>query len=275
MPEITDDITDLLEVERVPLDDAASCAALLRFNRPEQLNAMGWDTVKALEKAVLEAAADANVRVVLITGKGRAFSAGGDIKKYMALQTDPVAFPKFVDQFSRTLDTIRRMPKPVLALVNGVCVAGGLELVLACDFAWAAKSARIGDGHLNFAQIGGAGAMTRLPRLIGPARARELVFSGGLLSAEKALEWGLVNSVLPDEELIPAGIAFAREVAAKSPTAVAFTKEVIGAGLATDLESALRLERERALLYCLTLPDSMEGINAFVEKRKPLYPRLS
>jgi len=271
----TPENTDLVEFERIALDDTASCAALLRFNRPEQLNAMDWDTVKALEQAVNEAAADADVRVVLITGKGRAFSAGGDLKKYLALQTDPVAFPQFVDQFTRTVDTIRRMPKPVIALINGVCVAGGLELVLGCDFAWAAQSARIGDAHLNFAQIGGSGAMARLPRLVGANRARELVFSGRLLSSEKALEWGLVNSVLPDEELVPAGIAFAREVAAKSPTAVAFAKEVIGSGLATDLESALRLERERALLYCLTLPDSMEGINAFVDKRKPRYRGLA
>ncbi len=262
----------LVEYERVSLDDDGNFAAAVTFNRPDALNAINWDTLRALEEAILRAAGDPAVRTVLITGRGRAFSAGGDIKGYVELQADPVAFPRFVDDFIRTLDAIRRMDRPVVALVNGICAAGGLELLLACDFAWAAESARIGDMHLNYAQIGGAGVMARLPRLIGPSRARELVFSGRLLSSAEALAWGLVNRVLPDAELLSEGIEFARSVAAKSPNAVASAKHVINTGIGTDLEGALRLERERALLHCLTLPDSMEGINAFVGKRRPRWP---
>jgi enoyl-CoA hydratase/carnithine racemase len=262
----------LVEYERVSLDDDGNFAAVLTFNRPDALNAINWDTLRALEAAVLRAAGDTAVRAVLITGRGRAFSAGGDIKGYVQLQADPVAFPRFVDDFIRTLDAIRWMDRPVVALVNGICAAGGLELLLACDFAWAAESARIGDMHLNYAQIGGAGVMARLPRLIGSSRARELVFSGRLLRSDEALAWGLVNRVLPDAELLSEGIEFARSVAAKSPNAVASVKHVINTGIGTDLEGALRVERERALLHCLTLPDSMEGINAFVEKRRPRWP---
>ena len=264
----------LVEYERVSLDEDGSFAAVVTFNRPETLNAINWDTLRALAKAVVEAAGDTAVRAVLITGKGRAFSAGGDIKGYVKLQADPVAFPRFVDDFIRTLDTIRYMEKPVVALVNGITAAGGLELLLACDFAWMAESARIGDMHLNYAQIGGAGVMARLPRLIGPNRARELVFSGRLLKSDECLAWGLVNRVIPDDQLLAEGIEFARSVAAKSPNSVRNVKHVINRGLETDLEAALRQERERALIHCLTLPDSMEGINAFVEKRKPRWPAV-
>jgi enoyl-CoA hydratase/carnithine racemase len=264
----------LVEYERVSLDEDGNFAAVVTFNRPETLNAINWDTLRALAKAVVEAAGDTAVRAVLITGKGRAFSAGGDIKGYVKLQADPVAFPRFVDDFISTLDTIRYMEKPVVALINGITAAGGLELLLACDFAWMAESARIGDMHLNYAQIGGAGVMARLPRLIGPNRARELVFSGRLLKSDECLAWGLVNRVIPDDQLLAEGIEFARSVAAKSPNSVRNVKHVINRGLETDLEAALRQERERALIHCLTLPDSMEGINAFVEKRKPRWPAV-
>lgn len=274
-PEITQTETaPLVEYERVSLDEDGNFAAVVTFNRPETLNAINWDTLRALEKAVAEAAGDTAVRAVLITGKGRAFSAGGDIKGYVKLQADPVAFPRFVDDFIRTLDTIRYMEKPVVALINGITAAGGLELLLACDFAWMAGSARIGDMHLNYAQIGGAGVMARLPRLIGPNKARELVFSGRLLKSDECLAWGLVNRVIPDDQLLAEGIEFARGVAAKSPNSVRNVKHVINRGLETDLEAALRQERERALIHCLTLPDSMEGINAFVEKRKPRWPTV-
>jgi enoyl-CoA hydratase/carnithine racemase len=267
------DESPLVEFDRVELDEDGNFAAVVTFNRAETLNAMNWDTLRALEAQLRRAAEDPDVRAVLITGRGRAFSAGGDIKGYVKLQADPVAFPRFVDDFIRTLDLIRYMDKPVVALVNGITAAGGLELLLACDFAWMAESARIGDMHLNYAQIGGAGVMARLPRLIGPNRARELVFSGRLLSSEECLAWGLVNRVIPDDRLLTEGIEFARSVAAKSPNSVRNVKHVINRGLETDLEAALRQERERALIHCLTLPDSMEGINAFVEKRKPRWPR--
>jgi enoyl-CoA hydratase/carnithine racemase len=267
------DETPLVEFDRVELDEDGNFAAVVTFNRAETLNAMNWDTLRALEAQLRRAAEDPDVRAVLITGRGRAFSAGGDIKGYVKLQADPVAFPRFVDDFIRTLDLIRYMDKPVVALVNGITAAGGLELLLACDFAWMAESARIGDMHLNYAQIGGAGVMARLPRLIGPNRARELVFSGRLLSSDECLAWGLVNRVIPDDRLLAEGIEFGRSVAAKSPNSVRNVKHVINRGLETDLEAALRQERERALIHCLTLPDSMEGINAFVEKRKPRWPK--
>jgi enoyl-CoA hydratase/carnithine racemase len=261
----------VVRYQRLPVHDG-QCAALLSLNRPEQLNAIDWETLRALRAALDEAAGDRTVRAVLVTGRGRAFCVGGDIKGFVDIQADPVAFPRFVDAFIDIVTTIRTMDKPVIVLVNGICAAGGLELLLACDFAWSAQSARLGDLHLNYAQIGGAGAMTLLPRLIGPARARELVFSGRLLSSDEALEWGLVNRVLPDADLLGEAIGFVRGIASKSAAAVGTAKHLMNSGTTTDLDSALRHERATALLHCLTLPDSMEGVTAFVEKREPHWP---
>ena len=261
----------LVETEAREVDDRGRLVAIIRFNRPEQLNAISWETQRELARALGEAEVDPLVRCVLITGKGRAFSAGGDIRAYVELQRDPAAFTQFVDEYCRLTEGIRAMTKPVIALVNGICAAGGLELLLACDFAWAAKSARIGDLHINFAQIGGAGVLTRLPRLVGTGRALELFFSGRLLDSGEALSWGVVNRVIADNDLLDEAVQFARMVASKSPAAVHYMKKTVAAGLATDFQSALRLERDNALEYCLTLPDSMEGIHAFVEKRAPTY----
>lgn len=266
---------DYVLVERVAVNDHGQVAAIVRLNRPEQLNAISWTVQTALGGVLQELANDVDVCAVFITGEGRAFSAGGDIKAYAELQADGPAFTRFLDEYCELIANIGRMRKPVIALVNGVCAAGGTELLLGCDFAWAASSARIGDMHINFAQIGGAGALTRLPRLVGPSRALELMLSGKLITAEEARAWGLVNRVLPDDELLTAAIEFARALASKSPTAGSYIKKTIWATLATDTASALKLERDSALEYCLTNPDSMEGIHAFIEKRAPNFRNLT
>jgi enoyl-CoA hydratase/carnithine racemase len=226
-----------------------------------------------VERAITNVAADAEVRTVLVTGTGRAFSAGGDLKSYIELQRDPVAFPRFVAELHRIFGRFRQIPVPVVALVNGVTAAGGLELILNCDFAIVATSARVGDGHLNFGQMGGGGVLTLLPRMIGRARAAELVFSGRFLTAHEAVEWGLASRVVPDDELLPAGLAFAAEVAAKSPLAVANAKQVMNQLWADNasVDAGLRYELERDAYYCLTSHDAPEGLTAFAEKRPPRF----
>lgn len=252
---------------------AGDQAAVIRLNRPEHLNPIDSEMLNRLQDAIDVIEADQSVRAVLVTGNGRAFSAGGDLKKYIALQRDPVAFPDFVAHLHRTFGRLHALPVPVVALVNGVTAAGGLELILNCDFAIAAESARIGDGHLNFGQMGGGGVLTLLPRAIGRARAVELMLSGRFLSATEAVEWGLVSRAVPDDELLEAGLAFAREVATKSPLAVANAKAVIHRLWADNgsVEAGLRFELERDAFYCLTSHDAPEGLAAFAEKRPPRF----
>jgi enoyl-CoA hydratase/carnithine racemase len=247
--------------------------AVLTLDRPEELNPLDHDTIRALRAALDELDHDPRVRTIAVTGAGRAFSAGGDMKKYRTLQRDPVGFPAFLDDLHGLLTAMGAAATPVIALVNGIAVAGGIELLLGCDFAVAAASARIGDAHLPYGQMGGGGSLTLLPRAVGPARARELVFTGRLLPAAEAQEWGLVSRVVPDADLHLAGIEIARELATRSPLAVANAKRTLNAAYwdGTAITAGLRLERETASRYGLTSTDAHEGLAAFAEKRSPRF----
>lgn len=248
-------------------------AACITLNRPGQLNAMSWEMISSFEAAVNRVEQEKDVRVLFVTGRGRAFSAGGDLKQYIELQRDPVEFPRFIAALHHSFGRLRTLRVPAIALVNGVTAAGGLELLLSCDLALAASSARIGDGHLNYGQMGGGGVLTLLPRMVGIQRAAELVLTGRLLSAEMAAEWGLVSRVVPDSDLLREGIALAQEVATKSPLAVANAKYVMTSIWSEGLSvtSGLRLELERNSYYCLTSSDAPEGLRAFNEKRQAIF----
>lgn len=264
---------DPVLVEHVPVGDTGRTAAVVRLNRPDQLNPMDSEMVAALDGILDGIDADRDVCCVLVTGNGRAFSAGGDLKGYQTLQRDRAAFTRFVSELHRVFGRLMELRVPAVALVNGVAVAGGLELVLNCDFAVVAESARIGDGHLNFGQMGGGGVLTLLPRTIGRARAVELMLSGRLLSSSDAVEWGLASRVVPDAELLDAGLAFAAEVATKSPLAVANAKELLNGLWAENgtVAEGLAVELERDVDYCLTSHDAPEGLAAFAEKRTPRF----
>jgi enoyl-CoA hydratase len=265
--------SDPVLVRRAPVDGTDHVAVTLVLNRPDQLNAIDWPMLDALDAALDAISADRSVRGVLVTGAGRAFSAGGDLVGYQTLQRDRERFPRFVAELHRIFGRLGTLPVPAVALVNGVAAAGGLELLLNCDFAIAAASARIGDAHLNFGQMGGGGALTLLPRAVGRARAAELVFTGRFLDAGEAAEWGLVNRVVADEGLAAAGAELVAGFAAKSPLAMANAKDVMMT-LWDDngsVASGLRYERERNSYYCLTSDDAAEGLAAFAEKRPPEF----
>lgn len=252
-------------------DDAE--LAVLTLDRPAELNPLDHDAIRALRAELATLDADPRVRAIALTGAGRAFCAGGDMTKYRTLQRDPVGFPAFLGDLHALLGEIGAAGTPVIALVNGVAVAGGIELLLGCDFAIAAESARIGDAHLPYGQMGGGGSLTLLPRAVGPARARELVFTGRLLPASEAQEWGLVSRVVPDADLRAAGVEIARGLATRSPLAVAHAKRTMNAAYweGTAVTAGLRLERETSSRYCLTSDDAQEGLAAFAEKRSPSF----
>jgi enoyl-CoA hydratase len=265
--------TPLVLIERHTLGRKSAVAGLVRLNQPDQLNPIDGRVLAQLDAALTELVDDRRVRAILITGAGRAFSAGGDLKRYVTLQRDPVRFPQFVRELHRVFGRLRTLPVPVVALVNGVTAAGGLELVLNCDFAIVGTGARIGDGHLNFGQMGGGGVLTLLPRAIGRARATELMLSGRFLDADEAVEWGLASRVVAAEDLLEAGLDFVRQVAEKSPLAVANAKQVMHDVWSDNgsVASGLDYELARNAYYCLTSFDASEGLAAFSEKRRPRF----
>ena len=180
-------------------------------------------------------------------------------------------FEGFLDDFFKLLDAIKASSKIYVAAVNGVCVAGGLELLLACDLAVAAASARIGDGHLNFGQLPGAGGSQRLPRAIGLLRAKHLMMTGALLSATDAERLGLVNEVVADEKLDAAVDKLIVCLSEKSRGGIRGAKHLANLTLTKDLASGLRQEIEFVHRYATTEPDATEGLFAFREKRKPVF----
>jgi enoyl-CoA hydratase len=270
---------DYRAVESAGHDDGRppTCAALVTLARPADLNPIDHEMLVALDRVLddVEARrrAQGDVRAILVTGAGRAFSAGGDLKGYQTLQRDRGAFHRFVAELHRVFGRLRSGPLPAIALVNGVAVAGGLELILNCDLALAARSARIGDGHLNFGQMGGGGVLTLLWRTVGRARATELMLSGRLLDASEAAEWGLVSRVVDDDALLDEGLALVAGIAAKSSLAVANAKQVMHRIWADGgtVDDGLAVELEADVEYCLTSHDAPEGLAAFAEKRTPRF----
>ena len=184
-----------------------------------------------------------------------------------------MSFPPFLDDFFQMLNAIEASSRIYIAAINGVCVAGGLELLLACDLVIAAASARIGDGHLNFGQLPGAGGSQRLPRAIGLLRAKHLILTGNLLSAEEAERIGLVGQVVPDEALDQAVDALVAGLDEKSRVGLRGAKHLTNLTLTTDLATGLKREIEFVHHYATTEPDATEGLLAFKEKRKPVFSR--
>ena len=266
----------LVMLEQLPVSDRGEVAALVTLNRPASLNAVDSAMIAALDDALDRIESSPEVRAVLVTGAGRAFCAGGDLKGYIALQKDPVAFPAFVEALHDCFLRLQTLPVPVVALVNGDTAAGGLELVLNCDLAYASSTARIGDGHLNFGQMGGGGVLTLLPRRIGIARAAELLYSGRLLPAEDAAALGLVNRVVGPDDLLEIGLDFARQVATKSPLAVRNAKAVMN-GLWIEngsVEAGLRYEQRAQRLLLPHLPRRGRGAQGLLREATTRVPGL-
>jgi len=264
---------DLVTVDDFGLETPGTRLAVVTMNRPADLNPFDWRMATRLKEHFDRLDADPGVRVVALTGAGRAFSAGGDLKKYVSLQRDTARFAAFLDEVHQLFLGIGAYATPFISLINGTAVAAGLELVTFTDTVFMAESAVIGDGHLRFGMMGGGGALTWLPRVIGPLRAKELVLSGRMLSAAEAREWGLVNKVVEDGKLIEAALEYANGVARSSPLAIAQVKRVMHEALVDgySARAALRLEAVTTTHYCATSDDAQEGLSAFIEKRTPRF----
>ncbi len=234
-------------------------------------NAMNHEVVSALSKLLDEAERDKSIRVIIITGAGRKmFSAGGDVKSFPV--NVPVEQRDAPNRFSGIdlEDRFERFPKPIIAAINGACVGGGNELAMACAIRIAVESARFGQPEINLGHIPGWGGIQRLVRLIGKGRASELLLTGGLISSREALALGLVNKVVPDDELMPKAKSVAHRLERQPPLALAVTKTRIIEGLEQHLHDAVVEDMEECNRLFKT-KDSLEGVRAFIEKRQPNY----
>ena len=239
--------------------------AVLTINRPKQLNALNAQAVAELEEAVRLVAARADARALIITGAGeKAFVAGADIAQMVALT--PLQAQDFCQAGHRALAAIEALDVPTLAAVNGYALGGGCELALACDFIYASEKAKFGLPEVTLGIIPGFGGTQRLTRLLGRARAKELIFTGDTIDAAKAKEIGLALEVLAPERLLPHCKEVAARIAKRGQLAVGQAKRVIGYGADLSLDAACELERQ-AFAMLFGTADQREGMQAFVEKR--------
>jgi len=260
-----------VEYEFIAVERPEDGIAVVRLNRPDNLNAWNLKMREELRDVVRVMVEDDALRVLIFTGTGRAFSAGEDVRGMGDLSgVGPKGFRRRVRMIHNVFDEIEQMEVPVIAAINGVAAGGGLELALSCDFRFAADTARMGLPENNVGLIPGSGGISRLVKLVGPSKAKRLVMTGEIVPAETALAFGLVDEVVPADGLLDHALEFARILAAKAPLALGTAKLVINQCTNVDLETGRNFERIGQSVLKLT-EDHAEGARAFVEKRKPEF----
>lgn len=245
--------------------------AEIRLNRPEALNSLNFPLLEEFEQALDRVQEDRAVKVVVISGAGRAFCTGADLKSVIQLFDE---WPRYVAYLYRITDVFRKvenLPLPTIARVHGYALAGGLELILCCDLAVASEQALIGDQHANVGLIAGGGGIPRLVRRIGKQPALHLLYTGAKVSGVEAQQLGIVLKAVPEAELDAAIVELTTDLVNKSRTSLAYTKRVVAAGTDVPLVTALNEERAALLEYFSTSPHPREGISAFLEKREPNF----
>lgn len=254
------------------LFDKSDGVGTITLNRPEKLNAFAGRMRQEVAEAVREAAHDDDVRVLVMTGAGRAFCAGADIQymRDVIANEDWDAAEELVDAGRQVVSTIRSVPKPVIASVNGPAAGGGANLVLSCDIRIASNRASIGQ---TFGRIGlhpDWGGTYFLPQIVGPAKALELIFGANMIDANEGLRLGLFNRVVPHAALADETLAYARTLCAKAPQALALAKRAVYASATNSLHEHLDLELDHQM-RCFRTKDAQEGFAAFLDKRDPSF----
>lgn len=255
------------------LYDVKDRIATLTLNRPERLNALGDTLRDDLYDAVTKSAADPNVGVLIITGAGRGFCSGGDVKSMSARDQGAAPAP-LTDKLAPKRDLIvlamRDCPKPIIAAVNGAAAGAGMNLALACDMRIASSAAKFSQAFVKRGLAPDWGGSWFLPRVVGTAKACELIFTGDSIDADEALRLGIVNAVVAPEALMAEAGKLARKIAAGPPVAIALSKRAIYHNEEVDLRAGLEFETFAQTL-CRETEDSKEGVKAFMEKRAPVF----
>jgi len=239
---------------------------IIQLNRPKVMNALNFELMTELVNALEQLDRDAAIKVVILTGGERAFTAGADLAE-MSLAT-PVEL--VLGRRFELWDRIRRISKPIIAAVNGYCLGGGNELAMNCDLIVASETATFGQPEVNVGIIPGAGGTQRLPRAVGKYKAMEMILTGKSISADEAYRIGLVNHVVPPESLMEEAKKMATDIASKPPISIRSAKEAILRAQDTTLEVGLEFER-KAFYMLFATEDGKEGMKAFLEKRKPTF----
>lgn len=241
---------------------------LLSINRPEALNALNSILLEELSQAIDMVEKDPDIHVLILTGEGRAFVAGADINEMKHMS--PMEARVFAEKGMSLFRKIELMEKPVIAAVNGFALGGGCELSMCTDIRIASEKAKFGQPEVGLGITPGFAGTQRLARLIGSGRAKELIFTCDIIDAAEAYRIGLVNKVVPVEELMYASIEMANKILQKSQLAVRYAKTAINRGIETDLETGMIIEKDLFGL-CFATEDQKEGMGAFLEKRTPNY----
>lgn len=243
---------------------------LVRINRPDVYNAVNVEAIVELEQAARAFDEDKDVRVVIITGEGKAFVSGSDISRLAEM--DSIQAREYSQVGQRVLSFIENMEKPVIAAVNGFALGSGCELAMACDLRIASDKAKFGQPEVKLGLIPGHAGTQRLARIVGVAKAKELIFTGEMVDAAEALRIGLVNKVVPAEALMDEAKSIAKKIMDVGPTAVRIAKTVINRGIDANLRTANAVETE-AFSILFSTDEAKEGMKAFLEKRKPEWTK--
>ena len=252
------------------LFDVSDNVATITLNRPDAANAMTRELTPELADAALRCDADPNVRAVLITGAGKMFCAGGDVKAFAAQDDLSAYITEMLTHLHIAVSRLRRMAPPVVAAVNGVAAGAGMSLALACDIVLAAESARFTMAYTRVGLSPDGSATYTLPRIVGPKRALELILTNRLLSAQEAADWGIVARVVPDDQLLDEARQLAAQLAAGPTAAFGKTKRLLERAWTETLETQMEAEG-RAIADSTRTADAREGISAFLEKRPPNF----
>ena len=245
--------------------------ATITLDRPDAMNALGRELLAELASALDDVAADESVKALVLRGNGRAFCAGADLKTFEALFQDPAHLPGYIREINDVLFQLEGLPVPVIAVVHGFALAGGLELMMACDMVVVEETARIGDQHVNFGLMPGGGSTQRLPRLVGSQRAMELLTTGRWLSGAEAAEWGLALRSVPAEGLDEELEKLLEPLRTKSREGLSLIKSVTLGGMGLSIDDGVALESHAFVQYMTTSPHPAKGIKAFIEKRQPEF----
>lgn len=258
------------EIEQTVRVDTDGAIGIVQFNRPDKHNCISSAVIAGAGAAYRCFAADETIRVVLLRAAGRNFCTGADLGEVQARRGDAERLQAFLEDGLALQQAFEEGPLPVVAAVQGLCLAGGLEMMLACDVVFAARSARLGDQHARFGLLPGWGGSQRLVRAIGLRRTLDLCLSGRWIDAPTALAWGLVNHVVDDAALEAEALAYCRTLAGYSRPGLAAMKRLARDGVDLPLADALRMET-RTAVDILRGPDVEEGLGAFVERRPAAF----